>query len=88
VFHYVSYFSIIFRAQRIINVIALEKKYLDQIYKINPSVEDIENGMLRTLSNGSISSISDISQSKKSNISKSHKGDNTVKYGGKAITAK
>jgi hypothetical protein len=65
-------------------VIALEKKYLDQIYKINPSVEDIENGIMRTLSNGSISSISDMSQTK----SKSHKEGGTVKYGGKAITAK
>ena len=28
-FHYISYFAIIFRAQRIINVVNLEKRYLD-----------------------------------------------------------
>ena len=56
-------------------MIELEKKYLDQIYKINPSVEEIESGLLATLSNGSVSQESDISKSKKSDISKSKKGE-------------
>jgi hypothetical protein len=84
-FHYIAYFSIIFRAQRIINVIELEKKYLDQIYKINPSVEEIENGLLATLTNGSVSDISDVSKSQKSGVSKSKKGEDGTQ---KVLTAK
>jgi len=34
IFHYTAYFCIIFRAIRIFQVMNLEKKYLDKIYKL------------------------------------------------------
>lgn len=34
IFHYIAYFSLIFRASRIFKVMGLEKKYLTQIYNL------------------------------------------------------
>ena len=45
IFHYTAAFCIIFRAIRIHSVMDLEKRYLDQIYKLeqNENLDDEEN---------------------------------------------
>ena len=43
--HYVGYLSLVVRARRVVRVMMLEKKYLDEIYQMAESSKSSDNGL-------------------------------------------
>jgi hypothetical protein len=43
--HYIGYLSLVFRASRVVRVMELERKYLDEIYQMADSSKSSDNGL-------------------------------------------